>query len=139
MDDLYAVHFARTELREGINLGDAGRLLSVADPELVIYCNGQPNEFYGAGPEVLKARLEDLFKRFTAQLIAIVFEIRLKGDVACSHGIHDLTLTPKDGGAPIYRKNRYMDVWRKNSEGTWKLLMYIDNQEIPDPFRPDSS
>jgi len=75
---------------------------------------------------------------FAAKLAAIVFEIRLKGDIACSHGIHDLTLTPKDGGAPIYRKNRYMDVWRKNSEGSWKLLMYVDNQDVPDPFRPES-
>jgi hypothetical protein len=37
-----------------------------------------------------------------------------------------------------YRKNRYMDVWRKNNEGTWKSLMYIDNPDVPDPFRPES-
>ncbi len=138
VDDLYEIHFARTEIREGINLGDAARLLSVAAPELVIFCDGLPSEFYGAGPEAMNVRLEDLFKRFAAKLAAIVFEIRLKGDIACSHGIHDLTLTPKDGGAPIYRKNRYMDVWRKNSEGSWKLLMYVDNQDVPDPFRPES-
>lgn len=60
MDDLYEIHFARTEIREGINFGDVARLLSVVDPELVIYCDGQPSEFYAAGPEALKARLRDL-------------------------------------------------------------------------------
>lgn len=139
MDDLYAIHWARTELREGINLGDARRLLGVADPELVIYCDGRHSEFCEGGMEALQVRLEDFFKRFTTELVPIVFEIRLKGDVACSHGLHDLTLTPNDGSAPIYRKNRYMDVWRKSKEGEWKLWMYIDNPDVPDPFRTEST
>ena len=33
------------------------------------------------------------------KLAVIVVEIRIQGDVAYDYGWHDLTLTPKDGGA----------------------------------------
>jgi ketosteroid isomerase-like protein len=70
-----------------------------------------------------------------AKLVVIVIEIRLQGDVAYDYGWHDLTLTPKDGGGPIHRRDRYVDIWRKNKDGKWKLWMYMDNQDIADPFR----
>jgi ketosteroid isomerase-like protein len=68
-----------------------------------------------------------------------VIEIRLQGDVAYDYGWHDLTLTPKDGGQPIRRRYRYVDIWRRNKEGKWKLWMYMDNQDVEDPFRPDQT
>ena len=136
MDDLYAVNVAKTEFREGFNLGDAARILAIADPQLVSFSDGQPSEFGESGLEALEVRLKNLFKRFTASLAVIVNEVRIEGDVAYDYGLHDLTLTPKDGGQPIHRKNRYVDIWRRNKEHHWKLWMYIDNRDVPDSFRP---
>ncbi len=137
MDDLFAINTAKTEFRECFNLGDASRVLAIADPDLVSFSDGQPSEFGASGLEALKTRLTDLFERFTAKLSVIVIEIRLQGDVAYDYGWHDLTLTPKDGGESIRRRHRYVDIWRRNKEGNWKLWMYMDNQDIADPFRPD--
>jgi ketosteroid isomerase-like protein len=135
MDDLYAINAAKTEFRECFNLGDASRLLAIADPDLVSFSDGVPSEFGESGLEVLKTRLANLFERFTVKLVVVVIEIRLQGDIASDYGWHDFTLTPKDGGAAIHRRDRYVDIWRKNKEGNWKLWMYIDNQDIADPFR----
>jgi len=137
MDDLFAINTAKTEFRECFNLGDASRVLAIADPDLVSFSDGQPSEFGASGLEALKTRLTGLFERFTAKLSVIVIEIRLQGDVAYDYGWHDLTLTPKDGGESIRRRHRYVDIWRRNKEGNWKLWMYMDNQDIADPFRPD--
>jgi ketosteroid isomerase-like protein len=137
MDDLFAINTAKTEFRECFNLGDASRVLAIADPDLVSFSDGQPSEFGASGLEALKTRLTDLFERFTAKLSVIVIEIRLQGDVAYDYGWHDLTLTPKDGAESIRRRHRYVDIWRRNKEGNWKLWMYMDNQDIADPFRPD--
>ena len=92
-----------------------------------------------SGLDALKTRLENLFERFTAKLVVTVIEIRLQGDVAYDYGWHDLTLTPKDGGQPTRRRDRYVDVWRRNKEGKWKLWMYIDNQDVADLFRPEQT
>jgi ketosteroid isomerase-like protein len=58
------------------------------------------------------------------------------GDVAYDYGWHDLTLTPKDGGQPIHRRHR-MWISGRNKEGEWRLWMYMDNQDVADPFRPE--
>jgi ketosteroid isomerase-like protein len=134
MDDLFAINAAKTEFREGFNLGDVSRVLAIADPDLVSFSDGQPSEFGVSGLEALKTRLSNLFERFTAKLSVIVIEIRLQGDVAYDYGWHDLTLTPKDSGQPIHRRDRYVDIWRRNKEGDWKLWMYMDNQDVADPF-----
>ena len=137
MDDLYAVNAAKSEFREGLNRGDTSRVLAIADPDLVNFSDGQPSEFGESGLDALKSRLANLFERFTVKLVVIVIEIRLQGDVAYDYGWHDLTLTPKDGGEPIHRRDRYVDIWRRNKDGNWKLWMYMDNQDIADPFRPE--
>ena len=137
MDDFYyAINAAKTEFREGFNLGDVARILAIADPDLVSFSDGQPSEFGKSGLEALEVRLKSLFDRFTASLAAIVNEIRINGDIAYDYGVHDLTFTPKDGGQPIHRRNRYVDIWRRNKAGDWKLWMYMDNQDVPDPFQP---
>ena len=137
MDDLYAINAAKTEFREGYNLADTDRILNIVDPDLVDFSHGQPSEFGESGLHALKTRLANLFERFTAELVVIVIEIRFHGDFAYDYGWHDLTLTPKDGSDPIRRRDRYVDIWRKNKEGKWKLQMYMDNQDVPDPFVPD--
>lgn len=137
MDDLYAINVAKTEFRDCFNFSDASRLLAIADPDLVNFSHGQPSEFGENWLDALKTRLANLFDRYTAKLAVIVIEIRLQGDLAYDYGWHDLGLTPKDGGQPVRRRDRYVDIWRRNKEGKWKLWMYMDNQDIADPFQPE--
>jgi ketosteroid isomerase-like protein len=139
MDDLYAINAAKSAFRDCFNLSDVSRLLAIADPDLVNFSGGQPCEFGTSGLDALKTRLENLLGRFTAKLVVIVIEIRLEGDVAYDYGWHDLTLTPKDGGQPTRRRDRYVGIWRRNKEGKWKLWMYMDNQNVADPFRPEQT
>lgn len=134
MDDLYAINVAKSEFRDSFNFSDASRLLAIADPDLVNFSDGQPCEFGSSGLEALEARMESLLENFNAKLEVIVIEIRLQGDVAYDYGWHDLTLTPKAGGQPSRRRDRYVDIWRKNKEGDWKLWMYMDNRDVTDPF-----
>jgi ketosteroid isomerase-like protein len=134
MDDLYAINVAKSEFRDCFNLSDSSRLLAIADPDLVNFSDAHPCEFGMTGLDALKTRLENLFERFAVKLGVIVVEIRLQGDIAYDYGWHNLTLTPKDGGQPTCRRNRYVDIWRRNKAGKWKLWMYMDNQDVADSF-----
>jgi ketosteroid isomerase-like protein len=138
MDELYAINVAKSEFRDSFNLSDPSRLLAIADPQLVNFSDGQPSEFGESGLESFKTRVESLFERFTVKLAVIVVEIRLLGDVAYDYGWHDLTLTAKNGAQSIRRRDRYVDIWRRNKEGEWKLWMYMDNLDVADPFEPES-
>jgi len=137
MDDLYAINAAKGEFRDCFNFSDVSRLLAIADPEMVNFSDSQPCGFRRGGLDAFKTRLENLFERFTAKLVVIVIEIRLQGDVAYDYGWHELTLTPKGGGQPTHRRDRYVDIWWRNKEGKWKLRMYMDNQDVADPFQAE--
>ena len=138
MNDLYAINEAKTEFREAFNSRDVSALLALADPDLVNFSDGHPSEFGKSGLDALRSRFVALFERFTAKLSIIVIEIRLQGDIAYDYGWHDLTLTPKDGGPPVHRRHRYVDIWRKNKEGKWKLWMYMDNHDVADPLETEN-
>jgi ketosteroid isomerase-like protein len=137
VDDRLLINEAKTEFRECFNLSDPSRLLAIADPELTSFPEGQPTEFGAYGLNALKTRLDNLFLRFKVELAVIVIEIRIHGDVAYDYGWHVLTLTAKEGGQPIRRKDRYVDIWRRNAEGKWKLCMYMENLDVPEPFQPE--
>lgn len=136
MDDVFAINVAKTEFRDAFNLGDTARILATADPDLVNFSDEHPSEFRKSGLEDFEARLKDLFNRFSVKLSVIVVEIRVEGNMAYDYGWHELTFTPKTGGETVERRDRYVDIWRKNPEGQWKLLMYMDNRDVPDPFLP---
>jgi ketosteroid isomerase-like protein len=139
MNDLFAINTAKSEYRDAFNFGDVNRIRAIADPDIVVFRDGEPCAFGVDGLDELSARLKSLFERFTAKLAVIVMEIRVDGNCAHSYGWHDLELTPKAGGSTIQRRSRYVDVWRKDKQGNWKLLLHIDNPDVRDPFQPDDN
>ncbi len=139
MDDLYAINVAKSEIRDCFNFSDVSRLLAIADSDLVNFSHGQPCEFGLGGLDHLRERLEKLFEHFTAKLDVIVMEIRVQGDVAYDYGWQDLTLTPKAHGQSTHLRTRYVDIWRRNKNGDWRLWMYMDNPDVADPFSPEQT
>lgn len=132
MDDLYAINVLKTEIREAYNTGNPERLLAVLDDGFVSHADGRKSGYSEKGRRALREYLTELFARHNARLVPIVIEIKLLGDVALEYGWHELTLTPKDGGDPLYTRTRYLDVWRKDKAGGWKLAMFMDNADVPD-------
>jgi ketosteroid isomerase-like protein len=131
MDDLFAINSAKTEFRDAYNTGNPEPLIAVLDPEAVYFADAQRMAIGAGCADAIRANFDELFGRFHVHLDPIVIEIRIEGDVACEYGWHEWTLTPKDGGATFTRKDRYVDVWRRNAGGEWKLWTYIDNSDVP--------
>ena len=45
MDDTYAINVAKTEYREGFNMGDAARVVDVFAPEFTDNSEGRPSRY----------------------------------------------------------------------------------------------
>lgn len=132
MDDVYAINVAKSQYRDGFNTGDVDRVLSVFAPEFTDMSDGRPNR-YGADARVkLRDYLADLFARYDAKLNVIIVAIPVLGNTAFDYGWHELTLMPRDGSDPIYRRTRYLELWRKQTDGEWRIFRYIDNADVPD-------
>src|ERR1700758_401174 len=132
MDDLYAINVAKTEIREAYSTGDVERLLAVLDSNLVEYSDGRRSGYGEDGKSALRSYLQGLFTNYNARLVPIIIEIKVMGEVAVEYGWHELALTPKCGGKPIRTRTRYIDFWKKDKVGNWKLAMLMDNADVPD-------
>src|SRR5438128_7818497 len=93
--------------------------------------------FYGTEAQaVLRYRMKQLFARYRAQLAVTIISIRVQGALAFDWGWHKLTLTPKKGGRPIATRTRYLEIWQKDADGTWKIAIYFDNADVPPQIPP---
>ncbi len=127
MDDLLAINIAKSNFREAYNTADAERLVALADPDIVDFTDGANCAF---GPDAVRARLQELFRKYKVELKVIEIEIRIVGDVAYDYGWHVWIFASKNGGGVTDRKDRYVDIWRRNDRGEWKLWMYMDNRDL---------
>lgn len=132
MDDTYAINVAKTEYREGFNTGNADRVLSVFAPEFTDNSSGRPSRYGSDAPIKLRRYLEQLFADYNAHLSIIMAAIVISGDLAYDYGWHELTLRPRNEGVPQLIRKRYLELWRKQKNGEWRIFRYIDNDDLPD-------
>jgi len=131
MDDFYAINFVKTEFREAFNSGDAERLITLLDPEFVYMPDGVGQTMGEAAVETIRKQFRDLARVYHVQLLPIVIEIRLQDSIAYDYGWHIWKKTRGADTKPIIVRERYVDIWRKNEDGQWKLWMYMNNAEVP--------
>ena len=135
MDDVYAINLAKTEIREAYNTADAHRLLAVVDEGLIDFSDRRQTGYSQCGKAALRAHLEALFSKYHAHLAPIIIEIKIMGETAVDYGWHELTLTPRAGGEPVCVRTRYLDLWKKDKTGQWKLAIFMDNADVPDTLK----
>jgi ketosteroid isomerase-like protein len=61
-----------------------------------------------------------------------IVDVEIDGgeDKAWVHGIYTMTLSPP-GTSPMEDVGKYMEVWRKEPDGTWKVTHDMFNSDLP--------
>jgi ketosteroid isomerase-like protein len=57
-------------------------------------------------------------------------EVAKSGDLACVSGIYDETMTDASGKS-LKDHGKYVEVWKKQADGTWKVVADIWNSDLP--------
>ena len=127
LDERYSIHLAKTEVREGYDSGDSGRILAVYAERFQEMADGLPSFGGAEAKTVLKARLQALFAAYEVRLVPLTAEILLWDGAALSYGWHEMTLRPKSGEGSELRRTRYVELWRKDNDGAWRIHFFIDN------------
>ena len=131
MDDTYLINAAKTKFRDAYNHGDVDQLLSVFDEEgFTDMSEGGPSFFSVDAREALRERATQLFAQYHVRLTAIVIEIAVVGKLAYDYGWHEFTLKPKGGGEIVRKRHRYLEVWKKDSSGEWRISSFINNADV---------
>jgi ketosteroid isomerase-like protein len=70
-----------------------------------------------------------------AKLSAVKYETRdvvVAGDYAIETGAYDMTAAPpKVGAKPLHDVGKYVVVWQRQSDGSYKILRDIGNTDLP--------
>lgn len=59
-------------------------------------------------------------------------EVGGAGDVAYVYGTYAMTLSP-EGAEPFQDRGKYIEIWKRQSEGGWKVSLDIFNSDLPLP------
>jgi ketosteroid isomerase-like protein len=54
----------------------------------------------------------------------------ISGDLAVETGTYAMTIIPKNGNA-VADKGKYIHVWKKSVDGSWKVVRYVPTSDIP--------
>lgn len=57
-------------------------------------------------------------------------DVQVAGDLAIETGRYEMTVTPKQGKA-INDKGKYVTVWQRQPDGSWKIVRDISNSDLP--------
>ena len=126
MKDVDAVKAALAEWMDGLDGGDLERMVRTCDPEVVI-CNERQPTTVG-----VQAVREKYGPRLAAGTFDSEFDIERRevyGDLALVVGCFRVTYTERDTGHQGGGEGRLVLVYRRHSDGTWKLLLDVDNND----------
>ena len=131
MDYIYRINLAKTEFREAYNTGDVERLLAVFNAGgFTDMTEGGPSKYAAEAISRMRNQASALFAECSVRLSPIIIDIAILGDTAYDYGWHEFTFKPKNGGLETRKRQRYFELWNKNSDGDWKISLYISNGDV---------
>jgi ketosteroid isomerase-like protein len=90
-----------------------------------------PDEPAFVGKDALRSWAENIYKQFTVQGKYMSPDIVVAGDWAFEHWAYTLTMTPLAGSDPIQEVGKGIHIYRRQSDGSWKIAQDIWNTDSP--------
>jgi ketosteroid isomerase-like protein len=113
--------------------GDTATLVSLLTSDVVFL---PPNE----APVIGKASAKAWLERFFSTLKVIDFgvltseqqrEVIVSGDLSVECGAFKWSIAPIAGGEAIHEEGKFVAIWRREPDGTWRILRDIWNSNKP--------
>lgn len=84
------------------------------------------------GKLAIQAWLEGMFKENKVTCALTPLETQVAGDWAYQRGNSTFLITPKSG-KPIEESGKYLNIYRRQPDGSWKFYREISNSSNPSP------
>lgn len=93
-----------------------------------------PNGPIASGRAAARAALAPMFAApgFALSFKSTKVEVARSGELAYSYGTYTMTMNDAKG-APINDKGKFVTVFRKQSDGSWKTIVDTFNSDLPAP------
>jgi ketosteroid isomerase-like protein len=112
------------------NAGYVEEMLLLFAEDMIIM---SPNAPAFSGTDRIAATTRAFHEAFAVQVEYRSEEIAAFGDWGFDRGTERFTLTPKSGGAPISMNGKYLWLYRRQPDGSWKQSRVMWNSSDPVP------
>jgi uncharacterized protein (TIGR02246 family) len=130
---------------QAIRTADAACLQAAQakDLERLVACYAEdaamfpPNVPIATGREAIRANWSQLFAApgYALSWQPTRVEVSRGGDLGYGMGSYELTLNDSKG-KPVVERGKYVNVWRKQADGSWRMVADIWNSDQPPPTPP---
>jgi ketosteroid isomerase-like protein len=86
-------------------------------------------DFHGAA--AVKELYADFPKEAVLRWKPLLAEVATSGDLGYTTGTYELSLPGANGAAPRARTGKYVTIWKRQSDGTWKFVLDGGNPDPP--------
>ena len=129
--DERAIHDADLAFSKAAATKDLERWVSFYADDASVFLSNAP---VLAGKEAIRKSLGEMMKNpgFAISWTPGKVEVARSGDLGYSTGAYEMTLNnPK--GKPETDRGKYVTVWEKQADGSWKAVADISNSDLPLP------
>ena len=117
--DIAAINELYDQYSLGCNTGDLALFISVWADDVI---RMEPDIPPILGKEQVHARFEPLFAQFDQNLtIHGETEVQVSDELGFSHGTFTVSMTPKEKGETTSLNGKWMDILKKQTDGSWKI------------------
>lgn len=110
---------------------DCNALLLLLTPDVVF---APPNVPTATGQDGVRAWCEPIFKQVKTTTVAVSGrDVDIAGDWAIEHGVFDWTVVPLAGGPEQRDQGRFLAIYHRQPDGSWKLARDVWNSSLPLP------
>ena len=107
--------------------GDAEKVVSFYTDDAVQIPIGEPDI---VGKEAARLSLEAFFKEFTIKGDSTeIQEVKITDDFAFARGTYKLTLTPKLKGKPTQYTGKFLHIFKRRQDNSWKIYRAIGGDD----------
>lgn len=124
-----AIEAANAKGADALNKGDVEGFLANYSPDAVVM---MPNTPAWRGTDGMRTGFQGLLTQFTASGVAFkTDDVKVAGDLAIETGSYEMTMTAKKPNAkPMADKGKYVTVWQRQTDGSWKIIRDISNSDL---------
>jgi uncharacterized protein (TIGR02246 family) len=127
------IHRLRDIHVAAVNAGDANAWADCfADDGVQMPPHFQAN----VGKTAVRGWGQGFLSLFACRFSLSVEEVRVDTDLAFERGRYAIQLTPKTGGKPLDENGKYITIYQRQPDGSWKIGRDIWNSDEPLPGAP---
>ena len=122
--DIEALKEENRKYDDAFSSGNLDGLVALFTDDAVQMPNNEPMI---VGKDGIRSRAEENFANNTFKLTGTVEDIKVSGDWAYVRGNNTIVITPKEGGEAVTDEGKWIAVYQRQSDGSWKIYSEIWN------------